>query len=280
VDLAAVFLLSLLGGYYFASLWRLTAFATRRVEGHHLYFRAALCGVICFAAALLLRTVLIKTSSWYPAVDEALVSYVKPILKEESGVGEADQIRRAQWVITAGYSLVLAIMFAGLFNILTPRRWALYRSAGALDKLLMEAQRQDLPVSLTLTSEKVYIGVVIATPDPNVTPSVVTILPMFSGHRDELGRLGLTTDYETLYTSLHRGRATQLGLPDQWLSQFRLTIPAESIVTAALFSPAVYAEFNPLWKQQIAERNRKPPPQELLVEIKEPKTQPWKPRRV
>lgn len=50
MELAAVFGLSLLGGYFFAAWWRLTSYATRRYEGHHLYFRAALCGVVFFFA--------------------------------------------------------------------------------------------------------------------------------------------------------------------------------------------------------------------------------------
>jgi hypothetical protein len=44
------------------------------------------------------------------------------------------------------------------------------------------------------------------------------------------------------------------------------------IVTAALFSPAIYAEFNPDWKQRIAEQNQTAPPQELIVHIQRPKS--------
>lgn len=55
MDLAAVFALSLLGCYFFVAWWRLTAYATRRFDGHHLYFRAAFCGVIFFALALAVR---------------------------------------------------------------------------------------------------------------------------------------------------------------------------------------------------------------------------------
>jgi hypothetical protein len=38
------------------------------------------------------------------------------------------------------------------------------------------------------------------------------------------------------------------------------------ISTAALFSPSVYAELNPDWKQQL-ERPEKPQPQELMVTL-------------
>jgi hypothetical protein len=240
MDLAAVFLLSLLGGYYFSYLWRLTGYAIRRSEGHHLYFHAALFGIIFFIVAFILRMFLISISPSYEAIDCALVDYVRPILKEEPGVLEFEQVRRAQWVLTAFYSLVLGIACAGLFNIFTPERWALYRSVSALEKLLMQAQRDDRPVSLTLNTGKVYIGMVLATPDPGLSPRVVTLLPMLSGHRDDQERLVLTTDYETIYKRRKDG-----------MLQFKLTIPAEMIVTASLFNPAIYAEFNPTWKQDI-----------------------------
>jgi hypothetical protein len=83
VDLAAVFLLSLLGGYFFVYTWRLTAYSTRRVEGHHLYFRAAFCGVVFFAIALLLRRLLLENVS-YAHIDADLIKYVTPVLKDDS----------------------------------------------------------------------------------------------------------------------------------------------------------------------------------------------------
>lgn len=91
---------------------------------------------------------------------------------------------------------------------------------------------------------------------------------MLSGNRDSEGRLNPPTDYESVYSNLEHGRAAQLGLPADWPSQFELTIRVDDIVTAALFSPAIYAEFNPDWKQRIAQHNQNaPPPQELIVQI-------------
>jgi hypothetical protein len=113
VDLAAVFLLSLLGGYYFAITWRLTAFSTKKADGHHLYFRAALYGVILFALALTLRVYLVGKYPSYAGFDSELSSYVRPVLKEEAGAQAIDEIKRAQWVVTAAYSLVLGPIVAG-----------------------------------------------------------------------------------------------------------------------------------------------------------------------
>jgi hypothetical protein len=48
----------------------------------------------------------------------------------------------------------------------------------------------------------------------------------------------------------------QLGLPADWPTQFAMAIRADEIVTAALFSPAIYAEFNPDWKERMNRRNQ------------------------
>ena len=103
-----------------------------------------------------------------------------------------------------------------------------------------------------------------------IGPDVITILPMFSGYRDPRGRMVLTSNYEAVYTKLEAGEAAALGLSPDWLAQFELSIRADTIVSAAMFSPAIYASFNPDWEQQIAQQGNKPPAQEPTVEIRRP----------
>jgi hypothetical protein len=277
MDLAAVFALSLLGGYFFAAWWRLTSYATRRYEGHHLYFRAALCGVIFFALALLLRTQVLSHIPVLKGWDETLIDYVKAALKEEPNEPQATESRRAEWLATALYSLALAPLTAWLLNRCTPILWAQRRTVGELDKLLLRAQQESSPVAVTLDSGKVYIGLVISITDPDDEPPVIVLLPMFSGHRDPQNEMVLTSDYEDLYKSLRNPAVRQqLSLPDDWTRQFQIVIRAQSIITANLFSTAVYAKFNPDWKQRIAHQAQKPAPQELTVQIKEPPVPPWR----
>jgi len=256
MDLAAAFLLSLLGGYCFAYLWRATNFTTRRVDGHHLYFRTALCGATLFSIALALRIMLVGHFSLYRAFDSMLVEYVRPVLKVESGAALPDVTRRVEWIVTAIYSLLLGAVCGPVFNLLTPRNWAQQRGVGALYRFLLQAGQEDLPVCLTLNTSKVYIGLVIEPLDAIREPVVVPLLPILSGYRDPEGRLNLTTDYEAVYSSLRHGRAAQLGLPTDWLSRFALAIRADEIVTAALFSPAIFADFNPDWQERLKRRSQ------------------------
>ena len=206
----------------------------------------------------------------YAHLDQWLLEYAKPALKEETGTAPAEQTQRAEWLVTAAYSLLIGPLCAGLLNIVTPRQWALQRSLGPLNRLFLRAQQEDMPVQVTLNTGKVYIGVLISITDPDNEPDIVKLLPMFSGQRDAHGRMVLSTDYEAVYTALRHGQASALNLPAHWLSQFELAIRADTIVTATLFSPAVYAKFNPDWQHRIAELNSKPAPQEVLVEIRRP----------
>jgi hypothetical protein len=245
-------------------------YATRRYDGHHLYFRAALCGVIFFTAALVLRLYVVPRIPALQALDSWLVRYVTPALKEESGLPAADLSRRAEWVAIAVYSLVLGPLMAGLLNRVTPRLWAQRLTVGGLDALLVRAQREEMPVSITLNTGKVYIGPVVSITDPSGTPTMFSVLPMFSGYRDPQGRMALTIDYEDIYKQL--STAQHLALPSHWIQQFFLTIRVDAVVTANLFSPEAYAECNPDWKDEIAALNQKPQPQELVVEIRQPQT--------
>jgi hypothetical protein len=252
VDLTAVFLLSLLGGYCFAYVWRVTAFTTQRIEGHHLYFRAALWGTMFFAIALALRLALIRNFPAYQNFEAAMVDYLRPALKDEPGLALAGQTRRLEWVVTTIYSLLLGTVCGTTLNRFTPRQWALQRSVSAFYSFLLKAHQKATPVSLTLNTGKVYIGLVAEPPDPVREPVAVTLRPIFSGIRDAEGALNLTTDYKSLYATLSRGRAAQLGLPTDWYSQFDLAIRVDDIVTASPFSTAIYAEFNPDWKERMA----------------------------
>lgn len=256
MDLTAVFLLSLLGGYCFAYVWRVTAFTTKRIEGHHLYFRAALWGTMFFGIALGLRLALSRYFPAYHNFELVLIDYLRPALKAEPGLALAGQTRRLEWVVTTIYSLLLCAVCSTTLNRFTPRQWALRRSVSSFYSFLLEAQRKSILVSLTLSSGKVYTGLIVEDLDPFREPVAVTLVPMFSGHRDAEGRLNLTTDYESLYASLNRGRAAQLGLPADWSSQFELAIRVDDIVTASPFSAAIYSEFNPDWKERINRHNQ------------------------
>jgi hypothetical protein len=55
-----------------------------------------------------------------------------------------------------------------------------------------------------------------------------------------------------------------LKLPLDWIEYFELAIRADEIVTACPFSPTIYTEISPGWRDQMAKRrrtNKRQPPE-------------------
>jgi hypothetical protein len=106
-----------------------------------------------------LRLVLIRNFPTYQHFELALVDYLRPALKEEPGLALAGQTRRLEWVVTTIYSLLLGTVCSVMLNRFTPRQWALQRSVGPFYSFLLKVQQEAIPVSLTLNTGKVYIGI-------------------------------------------------------------------------------------------------------------------------
>lgn len=273
MDIAALFVLTLIGGYAFVALWRVTAYATKRAEGQHLYLRSALAGAVLFALAFLIRLLALIYWPGYGAdFDAALVALIEPTLENPH------TRMQTHLVIAAIYSLPLGVALPFLLNLIPSRRWAYARGLSDLDRLLQNAQRSDMPVSITLNTGKVYIGLVVRISDPDRPPPSIVLFPMLSGHRDAAGSLTITTDYEKVYDALDESpeKAASLGLPRIWEPNFYLVLRADQIVSATMFSPAVYSEFNPGWREAMELRGEPPLRPEVLVELKQPLKKPWK----
>ena len=273
MDLAAVFILALLGGYAFFTRWHVTSFHAKRAEGQRLYLEAALIGARVFLLALVLHVVgMVYWNGYATSLGGAAMAAADSILKDPHGTVQV------HLVVAAAYSVPLGAILATLFNLRQPREVALRRSLSALDAYLRDAQLAEVPVAVTLTTGKVYIGYVMQITDPDRPPPAIILLPVFSGHRDTSGRLTLTTDYLRFYEAFSEdgNRATDLGLPEDWQSRFEIVLRADQIISANMFSPAVYSEFNPGWRESIETRPIPPPRQEILVEIKQPQKKPWK----
>lgn len=128
-------------------------------------------------------------------------------------------------------------------------RKVIERNGSRLEQFLMRAVARsvsgDLPeVMLTLSSRKVYVGLIESapSPDPNVEAFVV-LLPTRSGYRDaQTLELHLVKDYSQAWDAV-LGELTED--PDEatvqyWSDQLRLYIPVREIVSASYFNPEVH----------------------------------------
>ena len=262
MELATALALSLFGGYWFAVTWQFLSFSTRRSDGHHLHFRAALWGVVLFAIAFVLRIWARQKFPWFAEFDKVMVDYIKPLLAKDANA------RQAELMLVAAYSMALGPLFGGFLNVFTSKKWTLERSLSGMDATLYSAQQIDMPVCVTLTSGKVYVGLVERITDPDRSPMTISLFPMYSGHRDDQGRLELTTDYEKVYRALdEEKKAEKLQLPEPWEQVFTMVIRAESIISATMFSPPILEEFNPDWRQGLIKKKSEKPPWRLRDHI-------------
>src|SRR5438105_2436179 len=125
MDVALLLILPVIGGYYFASRWNFTRYYSVREEGHRLYFRAVLYGTILFAAAYLARLLLLKTTTVYVDVEQALRAEFGSILKADRDNPRYDAF---PIMVTSLYALGIGITMWWPFNWAFPRDWWLKRA--------------------------------------------------------------------------------------------------------------------------------------------------------
>lgn len=96
------------------------------------------------------------------------------------------------------------------------------------------------PIAVTLDSKKVYVGIVSDTIEPSDQDSYLSILPLYSGFRDEKQAFKLTHRYTSLIEILlGEGKEEQL---EEGRLDYAIAIPLERIVTIHIFNEDLYQE--------------------------------------
>lgn len=106
-------------------------------------------------------------------------------------------------------------------------------------RLILEAMRDQNLVTLTLDTRKVYVGYVVQAPTLRLEDAFVSLLPIYSGFRDQnTQEFVLTNDYQQIYEELLAADDFDRSYPE-----FRLTLMLRDIRAASLFDDDVYAMF-------------------------------------
>jgi len=228
-------LLPLLGGFVFIRNWYRTRWHTKRADKDRLAVHASLAGLASLAIAYVLgrllpsficqRDALCLPLWWdwlhvpWPHTGTAVLSFLIASL----GWAPLNWFEDIWYQHNAVHAENLRIIrdYGGPFEL------TLYRS--------MEQKKL---VMLTLTNNKVYIGEVARTFIPN--EKIIFLFPTHSGYRDSQHRLNVTTSYVDAYK--------QIVLDDPFnyreiLSDFRIAIPVELVVSASLYLPDIYARY-------------------------------------
>jgi hypothetical protein len=127
------------------------------------------------------------------------------------------------------------------------------------ESLVLRAADKKRAISITMDSNKVYVGFVVGTSDPSDPRKDLSFLPLVSGYRDsETHELTFTTYYTEIY-----GRLTDTGamppplnhlMPDDFVT----VIPVSKIASIHLFDFAAYRAFTPRERVRKARANGKP----------------------
>lgn len=220
-------LFSLAGGYAFLQLCHFSKHRWDALEWERNFFEAALVGAALFLVARL--TILLLGGM--PAA-----------------VVVRDVIRAAMpFPLAASFTatLVLAFSLAWLVNLRVPRERAIHRAVmrhgGELLILLQHAARHSLPVSLTMTHRKVYVGFILAPPSAKYP--YTKLIPTVSGHRDEATlNVVFDTPYWPVYEDLERRRRAgeQAGVD---VDSFGIVLPLAEVCSANLFDEDTYVRY-------------------------------------
>ena len=106
--------------------------------------------------------------------------------------------------------------------------------------LINRATNELKPVAITLKSRKVYIGLVARTNEPDGHQSHITILPYYSGYRDEEKlHLHITNKYTWVFKYYSDSPPKGMNIED-----FYIVIPLERILSAHIFNFEIYKQIN------------------------------------
>lgn len=111
-----------------------------------------------------------------------------------------------------------------------------------LESMLIEASIRSFPVILTLSSRKIYVGLINCPQFEHGKAEYLQLLPLLSGYRnkDDL-TVTITTNYRRHY--IDSGIASGIGDAQLSLSDFRTLIPKEEVEGISFFDANTYSKF-------------------------------------
>ncbi len=233
---AILLLLPLVAGYVFCQASFFTRFTVSREEGHRLYFRAVFYGVVLLVIGIFIRMLLIARCGAYENLEQSLLEIIA-----DQAFTLPDNLSPF-FVLACIYSVALSPAMVLLSNALIwlfgLKSWFLRRAIqyDDLERILFDAQQDEIPISLTIANRKVYIGFPLESPDPHAAGKSISLMPLISGYRDkDTLKLVLTTDYIPIYDKAKTA--------SQKYDEFRLVIPVDQVVSIGFFDFVAYKQF-------------------------------------
>lgn len=236
----------LVSGFLYVNLSLSTRYRYKRSNGWDAYFFVAAWGIVFFLAGGFFTFVLNISGGfrWLANLLNLTPDSFNGMLSNTTDKFQRiNEIKQIAWV-------VISIVLAALFGLGNKRRtskgdcrWdALAKVVGnnAFESLLMEASARQFPIIATLSSRKIYVGLVTCPALENGLSEHLEILPMLSGYRDKDDlTISITTNYHQHY--IESGVIS--GMSRLNIQDFRVLIPKDEVETISFFDTETYNKF-------------------------------------
>ena len=249
MDLPLFFTLPLIGGFAFVTgLWSLR-WRSARQDSQRLYYRAALWGVLLASVMAAVHTLLLLWPLYRHGFDWLNASALRPLFMTKDTLPDQSLTIRAHVAIVCVYALFIGIVAPPVWNGAgswlskgsgRDRRVRINQASitDPLELLLSRSLLNGEAIQVTLSTGKVYVGYVLAAPDPDLPTKFITLQPLMSGQRDSDGKVTYTTFYDQILTEFEADPATKDAL-----DSFQQVIPVDKVVTLSGFNLDAYVRF-------------------------------------
>jgi hypothetical protein len=218
-------LLPLVAGYFFLTRSYFFKYRYRLLDKQRLLFESVIAATFFLVAAYVLAL------------------FLKPVLNARQ-LALYLQYRPFPYTGTAVLSLTIGVVLAYLPNLFLSREKAMIESirlhGTGLDKLVLEATLNPQQLCFTLENGKVYIGYPQSITDL-LNQGTLSILPFFSGYRNEEQDIIITTFYDNFYLPAAAPHAEEEEMEEP--VHFEQLISVKRIVSAKRFDIDVYDRF-------------------------------------
>ena len=216
----------LIGGYWFLTIWNRTRFTVYKESGYHLLFKTVLAGIVFLFIAKIFLTLL---------GDFDLQGFIPTELSLDGAMA----------MILGIVSPYVLNCFSNFFpdqfsNRDEHARIAVERHGNLLYLTINEAIKRVELVELTMKAGKVYIGYPLKF--SSLENDFIDLIPYASGFRSvETKELEITSKYWMVFADLaHQEKNTKMQAR---ISNIKINIKVEEIVSARIFYPEIYAKF-------------------------------------
>jgi hypothetical protein len=257
MELTPFLILPVVGGFWFSQTWSRIRYRSARESGHRLYFRAILVGALLLPIAALAHVFLFDRVAEYRS---SALPFLADLLGQPwSGGLWEDTSRIAVFFLTILLGPLLGrILDLHRIAFLPDRFWPSFAiplrtlllniEEGILDRalrnndlerLMMRSALNLIPILVTLSGGKIYVGFAVRLPNPELERTDIRLLPLLSGYRDaETQAIHFTTNYDRVLRQLEHPNLSHLRPGD-----FEVVIPVSQISASHLFDVEAYEYF-------------------------------------